>query len=368
MHELYHVLMKHPIRMKSLLEIGYDYETILIACDAKTNYAILDTLSSRMDRSSFNQLQRLLDTFGIPEELLETGSVEEIVLWLTDKGFGSGGAGSPTAGNDVKGAEATPQPSQGEEEEDEESQGGTQTFEEFGAAQTLNEGSGELVNTKTLEELEQKLSKVIRDSLLSAKMAGTQLSGIEERILESLVKSKVDWRAMFRNYLQMYVKKNVIQTFKKANRRIRDLPGIQPISRPRAWVFVDVSGSINQQEYDQFMSEVVKLSSHVSETVLVTWDTKVTAEKKFKGKITPDKVSVKFRGKGGTKFSPVISQYIKWIKPNDVVIVLTDGYWSDPNVAEDILKQIRALKILVTTVAEVPGFDKVVKIRVKESW
>jgi len=376
LHELYHVLMKHPLRTAAIAkQLKVDPIVVNIAADAKANYAILQSLRTKL--TDVDAYVKFLQTFGVPTELLEKASVEEIVKWMLQNANRQKSS-SPTAGQDLESPDdgSSQQQQQGEGDGDgmSDSTGATTSAagkDEMQAGATsgkskqqevLNEGSKDLIEASA-EQFEAKLTKVIRDSLLSAKIAGAKLSSIEERILDELVKSKVDWRSLLKSYITNYMNNLVIQSYMRLNRRFADLPGAQPMSRPKAWVFVDVSGSISSEEFTQFMSEVTKLSSFVSETIVVTWDVGSTGEYRFKGKLNANKLrSISFRGGGGTQFEPVLQKYAKSMKPDDIMIVLTDGVWFDVSESYKLLKKLKCFKILVTTCDTVPGFDKVVEI------
>jgi len=401
-HELYHVLLKHPLRMAQVMNAtGADWLTVVTAFDAKVNYLELRALEKR--DADLELYAKLLPTYGIPKDMLETASAEEIVKWLMQnlqtpaptfgldvRQGGGDGSGASGGGQDQEeqqegegggGGEGKDQQNQGgqgggsdqdrrkggegdKQDRNQEGQGSSRqsSGQSSGMYQTLNEGKPELVNAQTLDELEKKLSEAIRSSLLSAKIAGAHLTSIEERILNELVKAKVNWRAMFRNAVLSYIRKCVVSSYRRPNRKIPYLPGFESIAKPKAWVFVDVSGSISEEEFEQFLSEVYHLSRNVSEVRLITWDTVVTGEYDIRNREELKKI--RFKGGGGTTFAPVLRNYMKQIRNDDVFICLTDGYWFDMKEAENLLNRIKAFKVLVTT-GKIPGnFDKVVKIEV----
>lgn len=358
LHEAYHVLMKHPLRAKAIMKsFKVDFRVVNIAADAKTNYAILQSLSAKL--SNINDYRNFLSTFGVPEELLKEGSVEEIVKWLLQRASQSSSSSSPTAGEDLDTSDESSESVQQTSTSLTDSKSSSLSQSQ----QVLNEGSEELVEASS-EKFEEELNKAIRNALISGKIAGATLSAVEERILEELVKSKVDWRSIFRSFINSYTNNLFVQSYARSNRRFSDLPGARPIGKPRAWVFTDVSASISPDEFNQFMSEVSNLSVHTSEIRLITWDTAVTGEYSFKGRINASKLrTIRFKGGGGTKFIPVINAYIKEINPNDILIVLTDGRWFDSlHDVVDTFSRIKCKKILVTTDRPLPGFDHSVKI------
>ena len=93
------------------------------------------------------------------------------------------------------------------------------------------------------------------------------------------------------------------------------------------WAFVDASGSINQNQMNQFITQLYRISKEFHCKVnLAFWDTKVVEVHKNIDRA--DKLlKIKRRYMGGTDINCVY-RYIKEenIKP-EVMIVLTDGYY-----------------------------------------
>lgn len=214
---------------------------------------------------------------------------------------------------------------------------------------TIEEGDG-------VPQNENQLIEKIKDAIVSSKIAGNELSNVESRILGQLTKSKVNWKTELRMFFNNTFGRNVIGTWKRMNRRGLNLPARQMISKPRVWNFIDISGSINIDEYRQFCSEIKKQSDYIDEARFITWDTEVKFDKKFK-KFSD--VKVEFRGGGGTSFEPIWKQYHNQIQPNDIVVVFTDGYWAED---DDWFPRHIAKTLMITTGKERKGFDKVITI------
>ena len=358
LHELYHVILRHPIRAAEFIRqfgIGdpkndMNIHYILNICmDSKVNYY----LSKRINSSVLH----IAPYFT--EEELEKCSIEELFWKFIQKSSGIGCnkkgfcgltitlSNIPsniklTAGQDVR--DYTSGFGKGDGTDDSNKTKG----------KVLNEGSSRFKNCKTEEELREEIEKVIRDALLSAKMAGATLSGIEERILQELLQPKVNWRVLLRQALTDGVMKNVIETWVRPNRKVISMPGKRVISVPDVWCFVDVSGSIGQKEYEQFISEVAEITKHGGIVYVVPWDTDATVEKEYKIRRKSQIVNIKFRGGGGTTFAPVIRKYKNKIKSKDMVVILTDGYWFDTEEAVEELKPLADKTIICTTGQEIP--------------
>lgn len=326
-HELIHVLLKHPFRKVEMvnrkLSEGYNPTTLEVlanvAMDAKVNFYIR-SLGIGYELCfygfSLNELKRL--------------SVEELFELLLNRritGFSCDLAKPGSLKMD---------------------------------GLILNEGKKDLINAP-LESLEEKLDRVIAESLIAAKTAGYRLTGFEEWVLNSLLKSGISWRILLRQTIMDGIAKTFMQTWVRISRKMKDFPGYRQISKPHIWCFVDVSGSVSYEEFRIFMSEVLRASKESSGVTLITWDVGVKDVRRVKS--IRDIVGIRFKRGGGTRFAPVISEFKDRIKVTDVLICLTDGCWADAEKAVPLIKRVKAIKkILVTTYKDVEGFDTVIRI------
>lgn len=333
-HELYHVFGLHTIRATELFqeyikEYGSAQQLLMLinmACDAKVNYWVLyEFLKGRTGNAT-----KILKTYNFNTSELQNDSVEELFKKLLDRfdkvfmpAYGGGIGEGDIKSNNGSGKDG-----------DSGGEGGI----------VIQEGK-ENVQNAAPEELEDVLKKAIVESILSAKNAGFKLSAVEEAMLNELLENKINWRTLVKQDMISFIRKSVIGTWTRPNRRHEMLMGHREIARPKVYAFVDVSGSVWGDEIIKFMSEVVGLSKEISEMVLVTWDTKVTGEYRIKKQ--SDLSNVIFRGSGGTEFVPVLENYKGKIKAHDYMIVLTDTFWFDTEEAIKMLKQIRARKVLV---------------------
>lgn len=222
-------------------------------------------------------------------------------------------------------------------------------------AMCVNEGSEKVKNAKSDAELDNCLTEI----LISSKNVGT-LPGSFNIFITEMLQPKVDWRSKLRQMFVSWIANTYVSTFSVPSRKYDSAPGYKKFSFPKVWCFVDVSGSISQDIFNQFMSEVTSICKYSMNVVLVIWDTEVKTEYNIKGRF--DK-NIKFKGGGGTVFYPVIINYVNKIKPTDIMVVLTDGYWFDEEKSCDVIKRIRCKKILATTSKIIKCFDEIVEIR-----
>lgn len=327
-HELIHVLLKHPFRKVEMvsrkLSEGYNPKVLdvlaNVAMDAKVNFYI---------RSLGIKYELCFYSFNLNE--LKKLSVEELFELLLNRkmvGFPCDLVKPGSLGMD---------------------------------GLILNEGKRDLIDASP-EILEDILDRVIAESLIAAKTAGHRLTGFEEWILNDLFRSGVSWRCLLRQTITDGIAKTFMQTWIRISRKSKDFPGYRQISKPHIWCFVDVSGSVSYEEFKLFMSEVLRASKESSGVTLVTWDVRVKDVKRVRS--FRDVIGVRFRRGGGTRFAPVISEFRDRIKATDVLVCLTDGCWADVEMAVPLIRKVRAIrKILVTTYRDVEGFDTVIRIR-----
>lgn len=375
-HELLHILLRHPERgMELQRRYGPQSHLIInLAMDAKVNLYINKLFNKDL-------LKRWEKELEISEEEIERLSIEEIVEKLLEKAKqnqeplieGSGeGLHSPQtvpsagSGNINKDTSASPNTSQTPIQPPIPLDNGADVIpldqpldqkEEEGIE--LNKGKRK---PEDIEKAKEELEKKIVESLLKAKMAGAQGSAIFDRILDELLKPKINWKVLLRKALyDGIIAKSVINTWLKPNRRLPDIvPGCKILSVSDVWAFVDVSGSISNQEFKQFLSEVAEITKYGGKVHLITWDTDVTGHYIIKTKY--QMINVKFKGGGGTTFAPVFKKFIKSIKPDDMIVILTDGHWFDMEEATKLLEPFKDKVIICTTDVEIP-VGKNIKIR-----
>jgi len=156
-----------------------------------------------------------------------------------------------------------------------------------------------------------------------AAQAGT-VPGALEREVSQLLKSKVPWRNLLRQALRDGYGRGIIQSWKRLNRRVPELPGARRLTTPRAWVLLDASGSISDETFNQFMAEVTSAARAAGGITVVAWDAEVKGVWKYhRG------MKLRIEGGGGTIIRPALELVKREMRPNDVVAVLSDFELSD---------------------------------------
>lgn len=163
----------------------------------------------------------------------------------------------------------------------------------------------------------------------AAKMMG-KLSANMERLVGALLKPKVNWREVMRRFMERA--KDDTRSWSRPNRRFIPydmyLPSVSGEAMGEVVFAVDCSGSISEQELNQFASEitVVKEDLRPKKIHVVYFDSSVCHYESYE---QHDELDIKPHGGGGTRFSPVF----RYIDQHDIqpvaIVFLTDLYCSD---------------------------------------
>jgi len=232
-------------------------------------------------------------------------------------------------------------------------------------------GEDDYSESRLFEIAEKRLANVIMRTInFSQLSAGTEESEEIRKLLEEFLKRKpLPWYKILRRYLQIHFAKQFKTTYKIPSRKHRDLPGLEMYGKPRTLVAVDVSGSIDDEDYSRFCREVLAIAKAMGEVHFICWDVKAKDYGPVRTKrdmlIRRDEVS----GYGGTKITslrPILDELR--VSPADLLIVLTDGAWYEgPEEIRAFLGSLRCKKVLVTTNYVHDGFDKVIKVERERS-
>jgi len=158
----------------------------------------------------------------------------------------------------------------------------------------------------------------------SAKMMGKMSAGLE-RLVDAILKPKVDWR----DVLQRFVVKcrSDQRSWARPNRRFLSqglyLPSVSGESLGEIAFAVDCSGSIGQDEINQFASEIstVWQDQRPTKVHVIYFDSEVSHYDEFE---QDDEPVVKPHGGGGTAFSPVFKYMMEHGIEPVACIFLTD--------------------------------------------
>ena len=222
--------------------------------------------------------------------------------------------------------------------EEEEGGGGGGEESEGGGGYQFDEHdiSGDMTPEK-LKEMDARIDRALREGALLAGRLGVDIP----RHITDILASKVDWRDVLREFVASSTKGKDEYTWRRFNRRLLPndiyMPTVENETIGEIVVAIDTSGSIGQEQINEFASELVSICESVSpEAVrILWWDTMVHGEQVFTDNYENIGSMLKPLGGGGTEVSSV-AKYINKNKINaECVIVFTDGY-VEHNVTWDI--------------------------------
>lgn len=196
--------------------------------------------------------------------------------------------------------------------------------------------SGTAAGSEELTEAEKEASagkwrQRLAESAMIAKQQG-KLPGGMERLVNELLKPKVNWREQLKRYIKEHVYPNDF-TYAKPHKKSGILgvylPNVKKESMVEVEVLIDTSGSIGGEELKEFLSEAAGIAmSFASVKMTVSFcDTQLYEDARYVIKSGNVKkiLDVVPKGGGGTS----MESGIDWIKQNSrqtsVVVVLTDG-------------------------------------------
>jgi len=174
------------------------------------------------------------------------------------------------------------------------------------------------------EEVEEKWKNHIASAYDLQKSIGTVPAGLK-RIVDLLLKSKVDWRALLKQAFRIGFGRTVVESWKRPSRKVADdFPGLRRFTIPTVWCLIDCSGSISERELTQFISEVYSIAGNAKVSVVV-WDTMVydIIEAKSKAEVI-SKVADRLRGYGGTEILNALDRTYRMMRSRDIVIIFSD--------------------------------------------
>ena len=153
------------------------------------------------------------------------------------------------------------------------------------------------------------------------------------RAITEILDPQVNWRHELADFVTASCRGNDEYTWRKFNRRqiANDiyLPTVEDETIGEVVVPIDTSGSIGQEQLNEFAGELVSIAEAVQpERIrILWWDTKVHGEQIFEPADFQSIASLlKPKGGGGTRVSSVAEYINKHQIKADCVVVFTDGY------------------------------------------
>ena len=194
------------------------------------------------------------------------------------------------------------------------------------------------------EEMEQIKNEIKESMMAAAQAAGAgNLPKEVEGIIQQFTEPKMNWRELLQQQIQSVVKNDY--TFARPSRKGWHsgviLPGTNYDETIDICIAIDTSGSIMNQQVEDFLGEVQGIMDQYKDYNIKIWcfDTAVHNEQDFNA--SGESIdSYKMEGGGGTDF---MANW-EYMKENDIVpkkfIMFTDGYpwdtWGDENYCDTL--------------------------------
>lgn len=194
---------------------------------------------------------------------------------------------------------------------------------------------------KSLQDLSGAESKLINDKLdqyleLSANRVNEKDFAllpdlVQEYIKEALerLNPSVNWKRLLRLFAESSRKTYLKNTIKKTSKRYGTIPGIKIKQRQKILVAIDTSGSVSEEEFQDFFSEIYHVYRQSSDITILECDVSIHNQYEYKG-VTPTQL----QGRGGTNFDAPIEFANK--SRYDLLIYFTDGHAPEPSLKSRI--------------------------------
>lgn len=307
LHEACHKMYRHLTTWRKLHD--EDSRLANFACDYVINLMIKDLdpheTHVAMPRDKDGKIMGLID------ERFRGMNAKQVFDILKKECEGNGGSG----GEQGEGEGGTPGDGQG---------GGLDEHDWDGAKQLTEEEK---------RELEREVDQAIRQGIIAANKSKGDHGGDLARELGELLKPKIDWRDVLREFVKTVCAGKDTASWRRVNRRFVGsgiyMPTLISERVGRILIGVDTSGSIGGQELNTFLSEANSIFTQVKPTYvdLVYWDGRVAGHEEYTESEVENIInSTKPVGGGGTSPS-CVTEYMheKKLEP-ECAIILTDGY------------------------------------------
>lgn len=188
------------------------------------------------------------------------------------------------------------------------------------------------------EESEEKMARRISDAIEASKRMAGHVPGALEEELGKLTAPKITWQDIIRTRLLKARAGNGKNDWTRFKTRPMFTGLLVPKRKSyfaRFGCLLDTSGSMSKDDMAFGLSQLCSLDER-SEGTVVPADATIYWEDATKiKKAVPDEITkVKVVGRGGTKFSEFFDDYEQHIGECDFLIVITDGFLLDGDVAD----------------------------------
>jgi len=178
-----------------------------------------------------------------------------------------------------------------------------------------------------LELLDERVGKAFN-------LFGHELpSGLRELVSRSINKARINWRTALQRFFGISQRSDRYQTPLRPNRRYEDQPGWRYTFEPKVTIIIDTSGSIIEEEINEFLAELESISHVVGSFKLIQIDRSVRFVTEYRLGKWKD---IEIYGGGETDLQPAVDMAERDFK-SDGIVIFTDGYVDLPKVTRRVL-------------------------------
>jgi predicted metal-dependent peptidase len=217
------------------------------------------------------------------------------------------------------------------------------------------------------EESEEKLAKRISDAMEAArKMAGYVPAALEDE-LGKLTAPKVTWQDIIRTRLNKARAGNGRNDWTRFKTRPM-FSGLMVPKRRNYYAhfgcLLDTSGSMSKDDMAFGLSQLIALDERSEGTIVpadatIYWDDATKIKK-----ASPEEImKVRVVGRGGTKYAEFFTDYEKHIGVCDFLIVVTDGFLLDTDIAEMKHPGVDVIWLITSGSVFTPPFGRAFDLR-----
>ncbi|MCK5648845.1 MAG: hypothetical protein KAI22_08210 [Gammaproteobacteria bacterium] len=201
-----------------------------------------------------------------------------------------------------------------------------QSFEPPSTGESTQKEPPPTPNNDEIQNLSAQWQQRLAGAAQQALQAG-KLSQSMARLVDHLLQPQLPWRMLLARYMSATAREDYSYTRPSSR---RGEPAIYPRLRSHMVnivVALDISGSIATKEIREFLSEVDQIKAQVRARIaLHACDTEVTDEGPWEFEPWDElKLPIKFKGGGGTRFTPVFDWVEKQEMCPDLLVYFTDA-------------------------------------------
>lgn len=181
---------------------------------------------------------------------------------------------------------------------------------------------------KSKEEIQAAITNIVMKAAQQSKMQGDKAGTIPGEIeiaLDNLLNPLLPWNVILQNYMSTYAKEDY--SFRRPNKRFAPdfyLPSMFSEAVDNIAVGVDTSGSVTDQEFLAFITEINDIREQLNPKVTTIVDFDYVIRKVHTLEEDDSIRDVTFSGRGGTDLEPLFEHFNK--NPPTVLIVFSDLY------------------------------------------